>query len=89
MDLLQRVKDRFKNANTFDIKGTASAAVPGSSWRANYEFETQGAQPAFLPLSAHSDRSCTPEQPGDKASLFVKGWREIGKNLGGYPVDQE
>jgi cytochrome c biogenesis protein CcmG, thiol:disulfide interchange protein DsbE len=51
VDLLQRVADRFTNANTFDVKGTASAVIPGSSWRATYEFETQGAQPAFLPLS--------------------------------------
>jgi peroxiredoxin len=51
VDLLQRVADRFKNANSFDVKGTASAVIPGSSWRATYDFETQGAQPAFLPLS--------------------------------------
>ena len=51
IDLLQRVADHFNNANTFVVKGTASAAVPGTSWRASYEFETQGAQPAFLPLS--------------------------------------
>ena len=50
VDLLQRVADRFTNANTFDVKGTASAVKPGSSWRATYEFETQGAQPAF-PIS--------------------------------------
>ena len=51
VDLLQRVADRFNNANSFDVKGTASAVMPGSSWRATYEFETEGAQPAFLPLS--------------------------------------
>jgi peroxiredoxin len=49
--LLEKVEQHFKNANSFDVKGTASAAIPGSSWRATYEFETQGAQPAFLPLS--------------------------------------
>lgn len=53
IDLLQRVADHFNNASTFVVKGTASAAVPGTSWRASYEFETQGAQPAFLPLSFH------------------------------------
>lgn len=51
VDLVQRVANRFENANTFDVKGTASAAIPGSSWRASYDFETQGAEPAFLPLS--------------------------------------
>jgi peroxiredoxin len=54
IDLLQRVADRFNNANSFDVKGTASAVIPGSSWRATYEFETEGAQPAFLPLSARA-----------------------------------
>jgi peroxiredoxin len=51
VDLVQRLADRFKNANSFDVKGTASAVIPGSSWRATYDFETQGAQPAFLPLT--------------------------------------
>lgn len=54
IDLLQRIADRFKNASSFDVKGTASAVIPGSSWRATYNFETQGAQPAFLPLSVRS-----------------------------------
>jgi peroxiredoxin len=51
VDLLRQVADRFQNANSFNVKGNASAVIPGSSWRATYEFETQGAQPAFLPLS--------------------------------------
>jgi peroxiredoxin len=51
VDLLQHVADRFKNANSFDVKGAASTVIPGSSWRATYKFETQGAQPGFLPLS--------------------------------------
>ena len=50
VDLLHRVEDHFNNANTFVVKGTASALMPGTSSRASYEFETQGAQPAFLPL---------------------------------------
>jgi len=49
--LLQKVEERFRNANSFDVKGTASAVIPGSSWRITYEFETEGAQPSFLPLS--------------------------------------
>jgi peroxiredoxin len=51
IDLLERVADRFNNTNSFDVKGAASAVIPGSSWRVTYEFETQGAQPVFLPLS--------------------------------------
>jgi peroxiredoxin len=51
IDLMQRVADRFKNTSSFDVKGTASAVIPGSSWRATYAFETQGAQPAYLSLS--------------------------------------
>jgi peroxiredoxin len=54
IDLLKRIEQRFKNANTFDVKGSASAVIPGSSWRETYEFETQGAQPAFLPSSVRS-----------------------------------
>jgi hypothetical protein len=51
VDLLQQVADRYKNANSFDVKGSASSVIPGTSWRVTYEFETQGAQPAFLPLN--------------------------------------
>jgi hypothetical protein len=29
-DLLQKIEQRFKNAGTFDVKGTASADIPGS-----------------------------------------------------------
>lgn len=50
-DLIHRVADHFNNANTFAIKGSASADIPGSSWRVSYEFWTEGAQPNFLPLS--------------------------------------
>jgi peroxiredoxin len=51
-ELLQRIADRFNHADTFHVRGTASAPVPGTSWRARYEFESEGAQPGFLPLSA-------------------------------------
>jgi peroxiredoxin len=50
-DLLGLVANHFNNANSFVVKGTASAAIPGSSWRVSYEFYTEGAQPKFLPLS--------------------------------------
>lgn len=48
MDLLQNVELRFKHPRSFDVKGTASAAIPGSSWRATYEFETEGVELVFL-----------------------------------------
>jgi peroxiredoxin len=68
VDLLQRVADRFNNANGFDVMGTASADIPGSSWRATYEFETQAAQPAFLPLSVRG--------PSMKVISMVGKWSE-------------
>jgi peroxiredoxin len=51
VDLLRHVADRFENANTFSVKGTVSTVLPDSSWRVTVEFETDGAQPAFLPLN--------------------------------------
>ena len=51
VDLLQRVANHYNNADTFDVKGTASAVIPGTSWRVTYDFETEGAQPSFLPIS--------------------------------------
>jgi peroxiredoxin len=53
-DLINLVADHFNNANTFLVKGTASAAIPGSSWRVSYEFDTEGAQPTYLPLSVRA-----------------------------------
>lgn len=53
IDLLQRVADHYSRASTFLMKGTASATIPGTSWRVSYEFYTEGAQPKFVPLSAH------------------------------------
>jgi cytochrome c biogenesis protein CcmG/thiol:disulfide interchange protein DsbE len=50
VDLLQRVADHYKNASTFAVIGTATAPIPGTSWRVSYEYNTEGAQPAFLPL---------------------------------------
>jgi peroxiredoxin len=54
VDLLHRVADRYTNAESFDVKGTASALYPGSSWRISYEFETEGAQPGFLPIGVRT-----------------------------------
>jgi peroxiredoxin len=51
VDLLHNVEDHYANADTFVVKGTASALIPDTSWRVTYDFETQGVQPAFLPLN--------------------------------------
>jgi peroxiredoxin len=51
VDLLQRVAAHYSNADSFDVKGTATAPIAGTSWRVSYEFETEGAQPPFLPLN--------------------------------------
>jgi peroxiredoxin len=49
---MRRSAAYYKTVSSFKIKGTASAMVPGSSWRASYDVEIEGAQPAFLPLSS-------------------------------------
>lgn len=54
VDLLQQVADHYRNATSFDVKGTASAVVPGTSWRVSYDFDTEGAQPTFVPLSVRT-----------------------------------
>jgi peroxiredoxin len=51
MDLLRQVANHYNSVDSFDVKGTASALIPATSWRVNYQFETEGAQPNFLPLS--------------------------------------
>lgn len=50
IELLQRVAEHYKNANTFAVKGTATAPIAGTSWQVSYDYNTEGAQPAFLPL---------------------------------------
>src|SRR5690349_20648575 len=51
LELLQKVADHYKNSDTFRVEGTASAMIPGTSWRGMYEFKTEAAQPDFLPLN--------------------------------------
>jgi cytochrome c biogenesis protein CcmG, thiol:disulfide interchange protein DsbE len=51
VDLLQRVASHYENADSFDVRGTASALIPGSSWEVSYDFETEAAQPWFVPLN--------------------------------------
>lgn len=54
VDLLRRIAEHYANADSFEVRGTASALVAGTSWRASYDFETEAAQPAFLPLNLHA-----------------------------------
>ena len=51
VDLLQRVASHYENADSFDVRGTASPLIPGSSWQVSYDFETEAAQPWFVPLN--------------------------------------
>ena len=54
VDLLQRVAHRYESADSFEVKGTASVHLPGTSWKVSYSFDAQGMQPAFLPLDVHT-----------------------------------
>lgn len=51
VNLLHQVADHYNNSDSFFVKGTASMLIPGTSWRASYEFETDGSQPSLLPLN--------------------------------------
>lgn len=73
VDLLERVAERFEDASSFNVKGVASAVIPDSSWRATYDFETQGAQPAFQPLSVRG--------PSMKVISTVGGFNETHINI--------
>lgn len=73
-DLLRRVADHYRSASSFEVKGTATALVPGTSWRASYDFDTEAAQPSFLPLSlrtASMQFVSTVGNPGE--TLAVEG----------------
>jgi hypothetical protein len=54
VDLLQRVAHHYESADSFEVKGTSSAHLPGTSWKVSYSFDAQGMQPAFLPLDVHT-----------------------------------
>jgi len=74
VDLLQRVANHYGNADSFDVKGTASALIAGTSWRATYEFETEGAQPGFLPLEVRKPSvQVTSRVSNMKETLAVPG----------------
>ncbi|KAA6464649.1 TlpA family protein disulfide reductase [Acidobacteria bacterium AB60] len=49
-DLLKKVAARYKSADTFAVKGTATAQIEGTSWKVTYEYNTEAAQPSFLSL---------------------------------------
>jgi cytochrome c biogenesis protein CcmG/thiol:disulfide interchange protein DsbE len=54
VELLKNVEHRYASANSFEVKGRASALLPGTSWRVSYEFDTQAMQPTFIPLNVRS-----------------------------------
>ncbi|UWZ82348.1 TlpA family protein disulfide reductase [Occallatibacter riparius] len=74
VDLLKQVADHYNNSDSFSVKGTASALMPGSSWRVTYDFDTEGAQPAFLPLDLRKPSIQVLSQMGNmKQALAVPG----------------
>lgn len=62
-ELLQRVAEHYKNASTFTVVGTATAPIPGTSWRVSYEYNSEGAQSSFLPLDIR--------KPTQRVTTFV------------------
>jgi hypothetical protein len=43
IDLLRRVVAFYNDQGSFDVKGVATAEVPGTSWQFTYDLETEGA----------------------------------------------
>ena len=54
VELLKNVEHHYASANSFEVKGRASALLPGTSWKVSYGFDTQAMQPSFIPLNLHS-----------------------------------
>lgn len=71
IDLLQKVANHYKNADSFDVKGSASALIPGTSWRVTYEFETEGAQPSFLPINLRKPSIQATTRVGNMQSMLA------------------
>jgi peroxiredoxin len=91
LDLLHRVADHYNNADTFDVKGTASALIPGTSWRATYDFESEGAQPGFLPLNVRKPymRVVSDAGRGVRWTLAVPGATDPRpQSFGSVPLGQ-
>ena len=91
LDLLQRVADHYRNALSYEVKGTASAPVPGTSWRVSYDFDTEAASPGFLPLTVRKPSMRVISYVGNlKETLAVEGATdpEPPKNFGMTPFGQ-
>lgn len=74
VDLLKQVQQHYQNADTFDVKGTASAPISGTSWQVSYDFETVAAQPSFLPISVRKPSIQSVSRVGGvKITLAVPG----------------
>ncbi|MDE3200042.1 MAG: TlpA family protein disulfide reductase [Acidobacteriota bacterium] len=54
MDQLKRTAEYYRTIDSFDVKGTVTANIPETSWQGTYEYETEGAQPRYLPMDVHS-----------------------------------
>jgi hypothetical protein len=54
VELLKSVEHHYASSNSFEVKGRASAILPGTSWKVSYGFDTQAMQPSFIPLDVHS-----------------------------------
>ncbi len=54
VELLKNVEHHYASANSFEVKGRASALLPETSWKVGYDFDTYAMQPSFIPLKVHS-----------------------------------
>ena len=62
IELLRRAANFYNDVTSFDVKGNATAKVPGTSWQITYDSETEAAQPQFIPVGlrgASIDRKST------------------------------
>ncbi len=50
LELLRRAANFYNNLDSVDVKGYATARVPGTSWEITYDAETEAAQPKFIPV---------------------------------------
>ena len=53
-DLVRRSAAFYRGLDSFDIKGSASADIPGTSWRVFVAVETAAAAPSLLPSAMHA-----------------------------------
>jgi peroxiredoxin len=50
IELLRRAANFYSDQSSFDVKGSATAKIPGTSWQITYDSETEAAQPQFIPV---------------------------------------